>query len=143
MTTGLIERGMTQRGGDTRKAASALERAGIRMAVADFVLMVAAAGLVAVAAGYIVGGPVLAVLLGGLTVAGSKTLLTFRAGKRKSDFGNQLDDMLQLLAGNMRRCASRWPFPCWRGPSPHAPARRGSGPSPTSTATSPPWPWSG
>src|SRR5690606_34027325 len=42
------------------------------------------------------------VLLSGFTVAGSYAFVLLRADRRKSEFGEQLEDILQLLASNMR-----------------------------------------
>ncbi|MFK5688973.1 type II secretion system F family protein [Ornithinimicrobium sp. LYQ92] len=100
-TTVVIERTLARRGG-TQAWATALGLAGIKVALPEFVLLVGAAALAALAVGLVVGNLVVGVLLAGFTVAGSVVFVSMRAGARRSAFADQLDDMLQLLAGNLR-----------------------------------------
>lgn len=100
-TTVVIERTLARRGG-TQAWATALGLAGITVALPEFVLLVGAAALAALAVGLVVGNLVVGVLLAGFTVAGSVVFVGMRAGARRSAFADQLDDMLQLLAGNLR-----------------------------------------
>jgi tight adherence protein B len=57
---------------------------------------------VAAAAGYLVGGVLLALV--GLVVVpfGAKLLLSFKGGRRRAAFADQLDDSLQLMASSLR-----------------------------------------
>jgi tight adherence protein B len=99
--TGLIET-VLKRGGDSKGAVSSLERAGIRMALPDFILMVGAGALTGLAAGYVIGGPIIGIMLAALVVAGAFLLVSFRRGRRESDFADQLDDIVSLLGTNLR-----------------------------------------
>jgi tight adherence protein B len=88
--------------GRLASGAAALERAGMTMSLPDFVL---ATGLTAVAlgaVGFLVGGPLLGLLLLAGTPFGAKLLLRFRAGRRQAAFADQLDDSLQLMASSLR-----------------------------------------
>ncbi|MGY1712398.1 type II secretion system F family protein [Geodermatophilus sp. SYSU D00758] len=93
---------LLERRGRTASGAAALERAGIRLALPEFVLLV---GLATVVTGLL--GLVLAGVLGGLLAVvvvpfGAKLLLGFRAGRRQAKFADQLDDSLQLMASSLR-----------------------------------------
>ncbi|MEX5269433.1 type II secretion system F family protein [Kocuria sabuli] len=90
------------RHGWTRSIAEALDRAGMRMSPADFLVLVAASGLVAGLLGGLVGGPVLGVLALVFAPMGAKLFLSFAVGRRQRVFADQLDDTLQLLAGSLR-----------------------------------------
>jgi tight adherence protein B len=99
--TGLIDKSLA--GGDRRAAwERALDRAGLKMGPAEFVIIVGAAALLALALGLLAGGPVVGVLLAGFAVAGALVLVTIRSDRRKSAFAEQLDDILTLLASNLR-----------------------------------------
>ena len=82
--------------------AAALEQAGLRLRPQDFVLLVCAGGLVGGAAGLVVGGPLLALVLAALAPVGGKVLLRVRTTRRRAAFADQLDDSLQLLASSLR-----------------------------------------
>lgn len=100
----MIERFLIRRG-HSRGAANALDQAGIRMAVADYVLLVLASGLIALAVGLLVGGwvsGILLALLALLALVGGWFHVSVKAARRKTQFVDQLDDILQLLASNMR-----------------------------------------
>ena len=90
------------RHGWTRSIADALDRAGIRLSPADFLVLVGAAGLVAAVLGFLVGGPLLGLLLLLAAPFGGKAFLGLAVGKRRRAFANQRDDTLQLLAGSLR-----------------------------------------
>jgi Flp pilus assembly protein TadB len=102
---GVIERVLRRRG--SADFITTLELAGVRMAPAAYVLMVLCASAVLAAIGVLLGGLTLASLLLGILFAafapiGSKVLLVVRTGRRRSAFGDQLDDSLSLLAGSLR-----------------------------------------
>lgn len=80
----------------------ALENAGIRMAQAEFLVLVAAGAVVGALVGLIVLGPVLAILLFLLAPFIGHFILNFLAAKRRNRFDQQLGDTLQLLAGGLR-----------------------------------------
>ena len=79
-----------------------LDRAGIRRDPAEFVLLVGAGAVAAFALGLVIGGGIVATLLAGFAVVGAYLFVVLRSDKRKADFGDQLDDLLQLLASNLR-----------------------------------------
>jgi tight adherence protein B len=90
------------RHGWTRSITDALDRAGLRLSPADFLVLVGAAGLVSAILGFLVGGPLLGLLLLILAPLGGKVFLGLVVGKRRRAFADQLDDTLQLLAGSLR-----------------------------------------
>ncbi|MBO1768195.1 type II secretion system F family protein [Allobranchiibius sp. GilTou38] len=100
-TTALIDRMLRRHGGGS-SAASALERAGLRVGVQDFILMVCAAALAAAALGFLLFGPLLGIGLALMVALVVKVGLGLLAGRRQSRFANQLDDSLQLLASSLR-----------------------------------------
>lgn len=79
-----------------------LENAGLRMSQAEFIVLVIAGGIVGALAGLVVAGPVLAILLVLLAPVIGHVVLGYLAGKRRSNFDQQLSDTLQLLAGGLR-----------------------------------------
>jgi tight adherence protein B len=82
--------------------AAALERAGIRTALPDVVLLIGLATLGLGVAGTLLGGPLLGVLAAVAGPLGAKLLLTVKAGRRRAAFADQLDDSLQLMASSLR-----------------------------------------
>jgi tight adherence protein B len=92
----LIKRGRLAAGAD------ALERAGMRTTLPNFVLAVGLTTVVGATLGAVVGGPLLGLLLVVGVPFGAKLLLGFRAGRRQAAFADQLDDSLQLMAGSLR-----------------------------------------
>lgn len=82
--------------------AGALERAGVRMRLQDFVFLVVVAAVVAFAVGLVLSGVLLGVFLAALSPFGAYALLTVLASRRRAAFADQLDDSLQLLASSLR-----------------------------------------
>ncbi|MDD9207507.1 type II secretion system F family protein [Georgenia sp. 10Sc9-8] len=82
--------------------AGALEQAGLRMSLQDFVFLVIIGALVAGAAGLVLAGPLLAILLAAPVPVGAKIVLGVLAGRRRAAFAEQLDDSLQLMASSLR-----------------------------------------
>jgi|SRR5690625_1982122 len=82
--------------------AGALEQAGVRMRLQDFVFLVVVAALVAFAVGLILSGPLFGLFLVLLTPAGAVALLKVLAARRRAAFADQLDDSLQLMASSLR-----------------------------------------
>lgn len=79
-----------------------LERAGIRLTQADFMILVAAGSSVATLAGLIAQGAFLAVVLALAVPLGGQFYLKQRVAKRRSQFDEQLGDTLHLLTGGLR-----------------------------------------
>ncbi|WP_161958545.1 type II secretion system F family protein [Ornithinimicrobium cavernae] len=100
-STGLIDRLLRSRG-RLDSMTHALDLAGIKRSVPEYIVLVGAVALAAVAAGFVLGGPVIAIMLGGLSVGGAVMFVRFRADRRRSGFADQLDDLVQLLGSNLR-----------------------------------------
>jgi tight adherence protein B len=99
--TGLIDKSLAA--GDRRAAwERALDRAGFKIGPAEFIILVGAAAFAALALGVLAGGPVVGILLAGFAVAGAFVVVSIRSERRKSAFAEQLDDILTLLASNLR-----------------------------------------
>jgi tight adherence protein B len=79
-----------------------LENAGLHFSQGDFVILVMAGGSVAALLGFVIAGPLLALLFLVLTPLGANTLLKYLSGKRRRKFDLQLGDTLQLLTGSLR-----------------------------------------
>ena len=82
--------------------AGAIEAAGLKFRPAEFLLLTAAACVVAAAVGLIAGGPFLALVLAIASPLGARVGLRFSAAHRRKRFADQLDDTLQLLSGGLR-----------------------------------------
>jgi tight adherence protein B len=80
----------------------ALENAGLRLSQADFVLLVIIGSFVGALVGLVLAGPLLAILLVIAAPFVGHVVLGFLAGKRRTKFGDQLGDTLQLLSGSLR-----------------------------------------
>jgi tight adherence protein B len=98
---GIVD-GVLVRRGSVSKLARTLQGAGLRLGPADFVLLVTAATAVSAALGLLVGGILLAVVLGGLAVFVARVVLGILASRRRAAFADQLDDSLQLMASSLR-----------------------------------------
>lgn len=84
-----------------------LDLAGVRMEPSRFLLVTfsaaAALAVLGVLAGFgTVWSLVLAVVFAALAPIGAKAVLAFRTSRRRERFARQLDDTLQLIAGNLR-----------------------------------------
>lgn len=79
-----------------------LENAGLRLSQADFVLLVIIGSFVGALVGLVVAGPLLAILLVIAAPFVGHVVVGFLAGKRRTKFGDQLGDTLQLLSGSLR-----------------------------------------
>lgn len=87
--------------------AAELELAGVRMEPSAFLLTTFSAATVAALLGVVLGfgtllAPVLAILFALLTPLGAKLVLRYRTERRRARFASQVDDTMQLLAGNLR-----------------------------------------
>jgi tight adherence protein B len=79
-----------------------LEQAGLRLSQADFYVLLLAVAVAGGLAGFVVAGPLLAVLLVLLAPVVGHLVLGILAGKRRTKFDQQLGDTLQLLSGGLR-----------------------------------------
>jgi tight adherence protein B len=96
-----VEKVLLKRG---RLAAGAegLDRAGMSITLPKFVLAVGLWTLVAVAAGFLLAGTWLGLLMVVVVPFGARLLVKFKAGRRQAAFADQLDDSLQLMASSLR-----------------------------------------
>jgi len=78
-------------------SATALDLAGLARRPGDYQLIVSSSMLAGLVVGLIVSGWILAVLLTLATPLVATKYLTFRTGRRRAAFADQLDDSLQLL----------------------------------------------
>ncbi|MBC7517553.1 MAG: type II secretion system F family protein [Microbacteriaceae bacterium] len=81
---------------------SGLEQAGIRIAAAEFLLLVASGSVVTLLIGFVLGGMGLGLFFALIGPIGAKLVISARSTRRRRAFANQLDDTLQLLAGGLR-----------------------------------------
>ncbi len=72
------------------------------MSPADFVLLVGAGTLASAAFGFLLGGLVFALIMVVVAIGGVAGFVSVRSDKRTSDFADQLEDLVQLLASNLR-----------------------------------------
>jgi tight adherence protein B len=79
-----------------------IENAGLRMSQADFLLLVLIGAFVGALIGLVVAGPLLAIVLVITAPFVGNLVLGVLAGKRRTKFGDQLGDTLQLLSGSLR-----------------------------------------
>jgi tight adherence protein B len=96
-----VEKVLARRG-RAADGADALERAGMSMRLPDFVLAVGAVTVVLGGLGFLLGGPLLGLLLMAAGPFAAKVFLKVRASRRQAAFADQLDDSLQLMAGSLR-----------------------------------------
>lgn len=80
----------------------ALDAAGLHLRPGEFVLISLVVVLLLSAAGWLIGGAVLGILLGGLGAVGLVIYLNRRAQKQRSRFADQLTDTLSILIGSLR-----------------------------------------
>ncbi len=97
--TRLVAKAMRQREGGLTVT---LDLAGVRRRPQDFVFLVIVATVVLAAAGMLIGGVAVMLLLAVVAPLGSVVWLRLRTRKRRKAFADQLDDTLQLVAGSLR-----------------------------------------
>jgi tight adherence protein B len=98
----LVTEQVLRRRGYERGLNAALERAGIDLRPAEFVVVVAGASVGAFAIGLVLNGPLLGILLMVVTGVLARLFVSFKADRRQSRFAEQLADTLQLLSGSLR-----------------------------------------
>jgi tight adherence protein B len=91
-----------ERRGKRSELDSALERAGMQLRAGEFVVMVTSAALLGAMFAFLIGGILLALIVGSAVWLGARLLLRRKARKRGEKFSEQLPTTLQLLAGNLR-----------------------------------------
>ncbi|MGG5170991.1 type II secretion system F family protein [Pseudarthrobacter sp. J1738] len=79
-----------------------MERAGLKMQPADFLLMMAAGAVLGGLIGYILSGLALAIVLLVAFPGGMLLWLAITTAKRQKAFADQLPDTLQMFTGSMR-----------------------------------------
>jgi tight adherence protein B len=79
-----------------------LERAGLKVQPADFLLMMGAAAFVGAVVGFLLGGFLIGILLFAAVPVGMLAYLSVLTSRRQSKFEEQLPDTLQMLTGSMR-----------------------------------------
>lgn len=85
-----------------RRWAYALDRAGVRMPVAEFIVLVWVVAVAAFAAGFLLGGVLSGLLTVVIGLVGLVAVVSIRSGRRKSAFADALDDVVQHLSTNLR-----------------------------------------
>jgi tight adherence protein B len=90
------------RRGKVAAGTAALERAGVTTSLSDFVLRAGLTTVGLAVLGFLLGGPVPAVLLGAAGPVGARLLLRVKGSRRQAAFADQLDDSLQLMASSLR-----------------------------------------
>jgi tight adherence protein B len=81
---------------------AALERAGIDLRPGEFFVLAGTAVAVAFLVGSVVAGPLVGLLLAGVTGAGARVLVSVRTSRRTGAFSEQLPNTLQIMAGSLR-----------------------------------------
>jgi tight adherence protein B len=97
----LIDRVLRRRR-DADVHVAVLERAGVKVALQDFILVMLVATVVASLAGSVLVAPALGLVLALAVPLGARVVLGVMAGRRKAAFADQLDDSLQLMASSLR-----------------------------------------
>jgi len=99
--TQLADRGLEQRG-RRRVLGDALEHAGMALRPGEFIVLGITSAFVALVVGYLVGGVIMGLVFGALVAVGFRFSVSVLAERRRSRFGSQLGDTLQLLSGSLR-----------------------------------------
>jgi tight adherence protein B len=98
----LVTEEALDRRGYTAGLNAALERAGIDLRPAEFVIVVLSAALGAFAVGFVLSGAIAGLILTLIAVVVAKLFVSIKADRRQSAFAEQLSDTLQLLSGSLR-----------------------------------------
>ncbi|MGH9031319.1 MAG: type II secretion system F family protein [Acidimicrobiia bacterium] len=89
-------------GGRRRKLTDGLEHAGIALRPGEFLVLAVTSSFVTFAGAFLLAGPIVGLVLAGLVAFGFWFSLSFLAKRRRTRFGDQLPDTLQLLSGSLR-----------------------------------------
>ena len=98
---GAVERGVGYQGGRLFNRA-ALQGAGLKMAPAEFLVLLFSGAVVAGLLGFVAMGPLGAILLALLVPVIGWVVLRLRTSKRRNSFDAQLPDLLMTLSGSLR-----------------------------------------
>jgi tight adherence protein B len=99
--TQLAERSLEQRG-RRRALTDALEYAGMAVRPGEFIVLAITSSFVSFVVAMLVAGPIIGAVLGVLVLLGFRFSVSVLADRRRSKFGSQLGDTLQLLSGSLR-----------------------------------------
>ena len=97
----LAERSLEDRG-RRRALSDALEHAGLAIRPGEFIVLGITSAFVALAIGFLLGGPIMGLVFGGLVGLAFRFSVTVLAERRRGRFASQLGDTLQLLSGSLR-----------------------------------------
>jgi tight adherence protein B len=100
LLTGGVARAIAGR--DLSRPTAVLRRAGVRAPVPTVLLVVAVAAVVAGLVGWLVDGALLGLLLAVAVPVLVRVVLGVQAGRRRTAFTHQLEDVLQLMASSLR-----------------------------------------
>jgi tight adherence protein B len=99
--TEMVEKSLS-RAGRRRRLNATLERAGVAVRPAEFIVLAISGALGAAALGTFLAGPILGVAFFVMAVIATRIWLNVKAERRSSAFADQLGDNLQLMAGSLR-----------------------------------------
>ncbi|MFJ4026294.1 type II secretion system F family protein [Paenarthrobacter sp. NPDC089989] len=100
-TVSAVERGVGRnRGGVFGR--EALQEAGLAIKQSEFVVLVLVGSFVLGVVGFMLGGVLMGLFFAAVSPVVAWLLLTVRAGKRRTKFGEQLTDMLRAISGSLR-----------------------------------------
>jgi tight adherence protein B len=100
-TAALVDRAL-ERHGRERALNDSLDRAGMNMRPAEFVVMSVAIVATSAFLGLVFGGLLAGLLLGLVAVVVLRSVLSIRTSRRRKKFADQLADSLSLLSGSLR-----------------------------------------
>jgi tight adherence protein B len=83
-------------------SARELELAGVRMPVANLVVMITCMAVVALALGVVIANAVVGILFAAMVPVLAKTWLRLRGARQRRKFGEQLPQTLQMMAASLR-----------------------------------------
>jgi len=99
VATDTVDKFMRGRGGSLNVL---LEDAGVTTPAKDLIVIVGAAALAAFALGLVAGAPIVGLILALMCPIIGRMLLSMLADRRRKQFGKQLDEILQMIAGSLR-----------------------------------------
>jgi tight adherence protein B len=97
--TGTVDKVMRGRSGSLD---AILEDAGVTTPAKDLIVIVGAAALACFALGLVMGQPAIGVLLALMCPVVGRMMLSMLSDRRRRQFGGQLDEVLQMMAGSLR-----------------------------------------
>lgn len=99
VTTEAVDKFMRGRSGSLL---GILDEAGVETPLKDLIVIAGAGSLAAFALGLVLGNPWVGVLLALLVPIAGRMWLSALADRRRKEFGKQLDEVLQMMAGSLR-----------------------------------------